>query len=338
LSYDPSAVLDFYEEGLTSLGALCERTWHDRLEVVAEGAAAALWNRDGVLLSCDLHFAAADATTARDARHEVFPGCPLTFRLAEAQRPAPLPLERLALSGASAAAPELSVAEKLWRSQFPDTGRWRFTKPFAADYHFSLLALARCEIQAIDQHWSLHRVALALPGGEPDEDLARQISFGAADPNPQPEPEWPTPDPAQWRALLQTTLELDVAAELADIHTRQENSLRRELARVDDYFDQYEQELVDRARRSSSQGIKLKTADRLAAAKAEHARRRADQVTRHEIHVQPHLDALLLIAEPAWRAELQVEQQRQQQEIPALFVPRSRRWHWNSGGQGPVVE
>jgi hypothetical protein len=36
--------------------------------------------------------------------------------------------------------------------------------------------------------------------------------------------------------------------------------------------------------------------------------------------------ALLLVAEKAWRAQLQVQQARQPQTIDALFVPRSRRW------------
>ena len=40
LTYDPAALVDFYEEGFAALGALCERTWHDRLEIVAEGQAA----------------------------------------------------------------------------------------------------------------------------------------------------------------------------------------------------------------------------------------------------------------------------------------------------------
>lgn len=41
--------------------------------------------------------------------------------------------------------------------------------------------------------------------------------------------------------------------------------------------------------------------DRLAVAKAEHARHRADQVARHEIAIVPYVDGLLLVAEPAWR-------------------------------------
>ncbi|HEY5913958.1 MAG TPA: hypothetical protein VJA21_25500 [Verrucomicrobiae bacterium] len=330
LSYDPGAALDFYEQGLTHLGALCERTWHDRLEVLAEGLAASLWNRQGEMHSGELHFAPADTKAARDASREVFPGCPLTFRLAEAQRPSPLSLDRLVLAASSAVAPELPVAEKLWCNQYPGTGRWRLVKPFVADFHFSLLALIRCEVQAIDQHWSLHRVAVTLPGGEPDEDLARQLNFASVEPNPQPEPVWPKPDPVQWRLWLQAALEPDLMAELRGIRTRQENSLKRELERVDDYFDQYERELTERGRRSSKEGVKHRTEDRLAAAKAEHARRRADQVARHEIRVHPHLEAVLLIAEPAWRAELHIERSRQSAELPAWYVPRARRWHCDS--------
>jgi len=172
LPYQPGPAIDFYEEGLAALGAVCERTWHDRLDVLAEGNVAKLWNSDGLLHSAELHFAAADAVAARDAAREIFPGCPLTFRLAEALRPSPLALDRFILA-AEARPPDLAVAERLWRAQFPDTQRWRLTAPLAAGFHFSLVALARCEIQAIDQRWSLHRVAVALPGGEADEVLSR---------------------------------------------------------------------------------------------------------------------------------------------------------------------
>ena len=37
LIYDPASLVNFYEDGFAALGALCERTWHDRLEIVAEG-------------------------------------------------------------------------------------------------------------------------------------------------------------------------------------------------------------------------------------------------------------------------------------------------------------
>src|SRR5437870_3584734 len=154
LSYEPAAVVDFYEEGLAALGALCERTWHDRLEIVAEGVPAKLWNPEGALHEIELSFAPADAASARDAIREVFPGCPLTFRLAEALRPRPLALERIVLAAeARPRAPDPPVVEKLWRAQFPDFARWRLTAPLKLDSHFSLIALARCEVQAIDQHW-----------------------------------------------------------------------------------------------------------------------------------------------------------------------------------------
>ncbi len=96
--------------------------------------------------------------------------------------------------------------------------------------------------------------------------------------------------------------------------------------RIDEYFQSYERELTARAARSTSQSAKLKTADRLAAARAEHTRRRADQVARHEIRVQPQIDALLLTAEPAWSAAIQVDAARQTQTLEARFVPRARRW------------
>jgi hypothetical protein len=64
----------------------------------------------------------------------------------------------------------------------------------------------------------------------------------------------------------------------------------------------------------------------LAAARAEHARRRDDQVYRHEIRIVPHVDALLLVSERAWQAEVRFEQARQAHTLAATFLPRSRRW------------
>lgn len=336
--YDPGELLEFYEQGLTALGALCERTWHDRLQVVAGGRAAAFWNgqaegRRESLHEVELHFAPADAAAARDAAREVFPGCPLTFQLAEALRHSPLSLERFVLPNAPPPRPpEGGVAEKLWRAQFPDTPRWVLANadtaegPFKPDFHFSLVAFARCEIQAMDQHWSLHRIAVSLPDGELDEGLAREIGFHQAAGEPGGRIAWPAPDPAQWGALLTRALEQELSAELAAIRARQEQSLRRELERIDDYFENYQRELHSRSLRGSSQNAKMKAADRLAAAKAEHARRRADQEARHEIRVLPHADGLLLVAELAWRALLQVGRGHQLQATEALFIPRSRRW------------
>ena len=326
LTYDPGALVSFYEEGLSALGALCERTWHDRLEIVAEGGAAKLWNPEGALHEIELAFVPANATAARDAVREVFPGCPLTFRLAETLRPSPLPLERVALAGElETHPPDPAVAEKLWRMQYPDTTRWRLRAPFKRDSHFSLVALARCEIQAIDQHWSLHRLAVSLEG-EPDDSLAREFSFARAGPELGTAASWPTPEPARWQSFLSAALEADVAAELAVVRARQESYLRRELDRIDEYFTNYELELTARAARSSSQSATVRTTDRLAAAKAEHVRRRTDQVARHEIRIQPHLDALMLVAEPAWRGNLEVERAHVAQSVEPLFVPRARKW------------
>ena len=328
LPYDPAALINFYEEGLVALGALCERTWHDRLEVIAQGRPAKLWNPDGVLHEVELQFAEADTATARDVAREVFPGCPLTFRLAEALHPAPLCLERLVLADEHGGAhpPHEAVAEKLWHAQFPGSSRWRLTGPFRAAFHFSLVTLARCEIQAIDQHWSLLRLALGLPTGEPDESLARELGFAKLEPEPPAGLVWPAPDPARWEEFLRQAIETGLAGDLDSIRARQENYLRRELDRIDDYFDNYERELTDRAARSASQTTKVKTADRLAAARAEHSRRRADQVARHEIRVQIHLDSLLLAAEPAWAATVQFEAGRESRSLDAEFVPRARKW------------
>jgi hypothetical protein len=170
------------------------------------------------------------------------------------------------------------------------------------------------------------RLAMSLPGGQSDEALARDIAFHQATVESTPEIIWPALHPARCQELLQLALENEVAGEVARVRARQENSLRRELERIDDYFGNYERELMARAKRSSKENARTKTEDRLAAAKAEHGRRRADQLARHEIRVLPHLDALLLIAEKAWRARLQVEQAHQPQTVDALFVPRSRRW------------
>ncbi|MGH8017009.1 MAG: hypothetical protein ACREIA_01755 [Opitutaceae bacterium] len=118
-THDPAALLDFFESGLTALGAVCDRTWHDRLQVLAEGRAARLWpavDRDD-LHEGELHFLAAEAAGGREATRDVFPGCPLTFQLAEALSPSPVPLERAVLAATergATAAPARDVAEKLW--------------------------------------------------------------------------------------------------------------------------------------------------------------------------------------------------------------------------------
>jgi hypothetical protein len=338
-THDPAELLAFYEEALTARGALCERTWYDRLEVIAEGTAAALWNAGGSLHEVELHFVPPDATAARDAAREVFPGCPLTFHLTEALRSPTLTLERFLLAtGHSSGPPETAVAEKRWRAQFSDTSPWQLRTPFKPAHHFSLLALVRCEIQAIDQHWSLHRVIMSLPGGEIDDDLAREIDFQQSGGHSSGEIAWPNPDPAAWNTILQKALAKELDEDLVRVRSRQENSLRRELERIDDYFENYRRELISRTPRAGAEAAKVKTVERLAASEAEHSRRRADQIARHAIRIIPHIDALLLIAEPAWHADATVNRSRRAETISAHFIPRSRRWEIESmGGSSQAV-
>ncbi len=326
LTNTPSALIDFYQEGLEALGAVCERTWHDRLHLVAEGPAARLWDPQGALLEREIHFVAPEDTGPRQADREVFPGCPLTFKLAEELRPHPLTLERGVVQPFEASKPPaLDVAEKLWLAQMPGTSRWKLASALVADWHFSLLALARCEIQAIDQHWTLHRVAVSLPDGQGDDSLAAGLDFLEFASNPEAIP-WPEQELGLWQGWLKRAFEQEVGPDLGEIRARQQKYLARELERIDSYFEHYESELAERHRRSRAEGSRIKAEERLAAAKSEHARRRQDQIHRHEIRVVAHVDTLLLLAEPAWRATVSIGQKGESRTVSALFVPRSRRW------------
>jgi len=91
-----------------------------------------------------------------------------------------------------------------------------------------------------------------MPGGESDESLARDMAFHHETAQSAADIVWPAPDPARWRELLQRAFEGEVAGEVARVRVRQENSLRRELERIDDYFENYERELTARANRSWS--------------------------------------------------------------------------------------
>jgi hypothetical protein len=339
LHHSPAAVLDFYAEALTALGAVCERTWHDRLHVLAEGPGARLWNDTGTLHEVELWFPPAEDTAPREAGREIFPGCPATFRLAEALRPAPIELERVVLRGEGGERPpDPDVVRKLWRAQFPDTNRWQLDSAFTAARHFSLLALLRCEVQAIDQHWSLHRVAVSLPEGAPDAALAQSLDFLESAGATAAPLAWPPSEPERWSSFLHAALEVDLEADLAAIRARQANHLRRELERVDDYFEHYETELAARAGRTRNESTRMKTGERLAAAKAEHGRRRADQVARHEIRVLSHVEALLLIAEPAWQADLRWELHHQPRAGKGRYIPRLRRWMLGAPAAVPAPE
>ena len=88
-------LMDFFEQGLLSLGAVCERSWHDRLEVLAEGDGARLWRKEGELFSGELNFRDSGAAETENPEVEVFPGCPLTFQLVAA------PSSRMAIGSLS---------------------------------------------------------------------------------------------------------------------------------------------------------------------------------------------------------------------------------------------
>jgi hypothetical protein len=326
LVYEPTLALDFYQESLGALGALCERTWHDRLDIVAEGRAATLWNPEGALHAQELVFAPADVPGARDAAREVFPGCPLTFRIAELLSPAPAVLDKFVMC-AQANPPEATVLEKLWRSQYPATRYWRLGSALKPVSHLSLVGVVRCEIQAIDQRWSLHRIAISLPDGEPDEVLAQQLFLLEPDPAPAAI-DWRLPP--DWWHRFQAAVQAELEPDLQLVRARQEQYLQRELQRIDAYFAEYQADLARRTRRSGPEAAD-KVQQRLAAAQAEHSRRRQDQVMRHEIRVKPHLDALLWVAEQAWEAAIELDHERARRTATAIFVPRIRRWFLITG-------
>jgi len=156
--------------------------------------------------------------------------------------------------------------------------------------------------------------------------LAQSIGFAQlAGELPEAIP-WPRRDPAGWEQLIRAACLEELEIDLEAIRQRQQNYLRRELDRIDDYFESYERELNQRLQRQQHGQAKIKGADRLAATKSEHQRRRLDQVQRHEIRVIPHLDALILLAEPAWKASVTTFQHNEGQRCDAMFVPRARRW------------
>jgi len=322
LPAEPGVMIGFFEEGLARLGAVCERSWHDRLEVLAEGPSARLWRDDGQLHNVELHFPASNDPGTRDATRQVFPGSPLTFRLVELLRQHTASQFRAVLSPPVDAdkPPATAVAEKVWQHQFGrpirlDPATWEQT------WHFSLVATVRCEIQALDQHWSFHRLAIALTTGETDAALAAELHYQTVRSEPVP---WPALPADQWQPPLARALTMDLTHELDEIKRRQQRYLERELRRLDDYFTHYEQELRARLDRQHKPESKLRFEQRLRAAELEHARRRADQIARHEIRVRPHLDALLVTAEGAWKTATQGR--HGETLVEAVYVPRTRRW------------
>lgn len=324
---DPGAIAGFYEDALTALGAVVERSWYDRIDVLAEGEAARVWNDSGTLHQGELRFPPTDSTGLRDAAVEVFPGCPTTFRLAELLNPEPTLLRRAVLDANDAARrlPSEEVAARTWASCFPRISRFTRLTAFTPTFHFSLAAIVRCEIQAIDQVWSAHRIQVSTIDGR----RAPQDSVLSFDPRPPTDIPWPEPDTVLLQDHLAAALAIDLEPELDDVRTRQQRHLTREIQRIDEYFANYEAELRSRRVRGGADPTTARKnlEERIAAARAEHRRRRLDQLDRHAIRITPHVDALLLVAEPAWATRIAVQVDRDQQTHSALFVPYTRHWH-----------
>jgi hypothetical protein len=318
-------LMQFCEEALPALGAVCERPWHDRLEVLAEGETARLLQNDTDFFSGELSFRDAGLPASTNTGTEVFPGCPLIFRLVEALWRRQIPYSRVCLStGSSVKAPTNDVAEKLWQAQFGSSAGWR-VGPFVPAWSFSVLTAVRCEVQASDQNWSYHRLGFMLPGGEQDSSL--EFALEQMVRLEQTALDWPVLEPVALSQWIGQAIAIELAAELTKIKERQRLYLRRELTRIDDYFENYSRELRDRMDHQKKDEAKRRYADRLETTRMEHNRRRIDQIERHTIIVVPHVDALLTVAEPAFRTNVTWRTGREECSTPALFVPRIRRWY-----------
>lgn len=322
----PAPLIDFFEEGLAALGAVCERPWHDRMEVLAEGDAARLWHADGALFAGEVHFPASSSSGGRDAATEVFAGCPLTFHLVEALWARHAGSFRACLSdGLSPKPPEMAVALKLWQAQFGPCARWQ-AAPMRRAWHLSAVAPVRCEVQAIDQSWTFHRLAFALSSGERDAALESAMDHFTPCEGFDAAPAWPEIDREWLAARVNSALTAELAPDLDAIKRRQEHYLRRELARVDGYFEHYAQELEARRQRQRKEETVVRYGQRIEAARAEHQRRRADQIERHAIRVMPRVDGLLLLAEPAFATRVEWRAGHEHHSAGAVFLPRARRW------------
>jgi hypothetical protein len=322
LAYDPAYLLDFYEEILGSYGCLCERTWYDQLFVVPGGSGATFWPTE--ISETNLRFRSTSDSAVIDPTRDIFPGSPLTLSICETLLNQSS-VNRTALRTGDRKLPNTDLVERRWNNQFPGRVRMQMTTPFVASAHFSLVAALRCEIQAVDQHWSQHRVAINLHNGEPDPQLAEQLVIL----EPWSDPvsiDWPEFKPAECRKELLVALEREAWPAVNSIKDRQSKYLQRELATVDRYYSDYEESLAGRLNRTRSDTGRSKMQERLEAARREHQIRRIDQIKRHEIHVNAHVDALLIVGEPAHRTEVRYLNQRQERQQNALWIPRTRCW------------
>lgn len=322
LAYDPAYLLDFYEEILGSCGCLCERTWYDQLFVIPGGRGVTFWPSGAS--EANLRFRSNSESAAIDPARDVFPGSPLNLSICESVL-SQLTVHRVALRTGDQKPPDPDLVERRWNSQFPGRVKMRTTTPFVASAHFSIVAALRCEIQAVDQHWSQHRLAINLATGEPDPQLAEQLAI--LEPWSDPAPfDWPEFRQEECRKVLLAALGREAGATVKSVKDRQSKYLQRELATVDRYYADYAGALAGRLIRTRSEAGRSKMQERLEAAKLEHQIRRIDQIKRHEIHVHAHVDALLMVAEPAHKTQVHYVQERQERQQIALWIPRMRSW------------
>lgn len=324
----PESLIHFFSDGLQSLGGVCERTWYDKLEVIIEGAGARAWDPESELVHRELHFPAVDASSPKAAETDVFPGCPLIFQLAETLwKEAPTSFRIVSDGGGENEKPSPEVLRRVWELTRSGQGKPDFS-PATATRYFSMVFVVRLEIQSIEQHWTMHRIACSCTEGWRDHDLETNLLMlapgrAAAD----EEICWPDFSIKQQDELLRHVLG-GIHGDIAPVLSRQQKYLEKELRRIDHYFAGQVSELESRrSGRGSKQGS-AKIDERIAATRAEHTRRREDQVQRHEVVVLPHVDAVVCVAERAWRSRVRVLRGRAAAADDGVFVfvPRLRRW------------
>ena len=140
-----------------------------------------------------------------------------------------LAVHRAALRTGEQKPPDLGLVERRWNNQFPNRVKMRMTTRFVASAHFSIVAALRYEIQAVDQHWSQHRLAINLSTGEPDPQLAEQLPILEPWNNPVPF-NWPQFRQDECRKALLAALEQEAGATVKSVKDRQSKYLQRELA------------------------------------------------------------------------------------------------------------
>jgi hypothetical protein len=119
---------------------------------------------------------------------------------------------------------------------------------------------------------------------------------------------------------------------LAEVKARVGHYLRREFARVDDYFEHYEHKLRARKDREHRENSVERYQQRIETTHAEHQRRSVDQIERQAMRRIPHLRALAVIAEPAFRAVVEWRTGREAKSAGALLPARARRWSFATEG------